>query len=552
LRADSLFYIAGKYIRENQVLDKLLLEHSELRYRRLFEAAQDGILILNAETGKIDDVNPYLINMLGYSREEFIEKKLWEVGAFKDVEASKEAFAALQTEKYIRYENLPLRAKNGKLIHVEFISNVYLVGDKKVIQCNIRDITVRKQIEEEVLEQLERLVQERTTQLMYANRIKDEFLTNMSHELRTPLNGILGLSESLLDEVYGGLVQRQSKAIKMIQSNGEHLLELINDILDISKIEAGKLDFSLEPVNVNHICHSSLAFVKQLANKKSITIEYSPPQAAHMIMVDSRRFKQILINLLNNAVKFTPEKGKITLEVQANAQESEMRFSVTDTGIGITAEDIKKLFIPFTQLDTRLSRINEGSGLGLALVKKMVEMHGGSVEVQSKPGTGSRFSFVLPWDEKIQNENSPDLVEVKAEKEDKVSVSMVRGKILIAEDHEVNFTVVKDYLENYGYQIFIARDGSEVLSKAGQILPDIILMDIQMPNLNGLEATRLLRADPRFATVPIIALTAFAMSGDRERCLEAGMNEYLSKPVKLKILEQTIQRFLNSVDNTSM
>lgn len=547
-----MFYIAGKYIRENQVLDKLLLEHSELRYRRLFEAAQDGILILNAETGKIDDVNPYLINMLGYSREEFIEKKLWEVGAFKDVEASKEAFAALQTEKYIRYENLPLRAKNGKLIHVEFISNVYLVGDKKVIQCNIRDITVRKQIEEEVLEQLERLVQERTTQLMYANRIKDEFLTNMSHELRTPLNGILGLSESLLDEVYGGLVQRQSKAIKMIQSNGEHLLELINDILDISKIEAGKLDFSLEPVNVNHICHSSLAFVKQLANKKSITIEYSPPQAAHMIMVDSRRFKQILINLLNNAVKFTPEKGKITLEVQANAQESEMRFSVTDTGIGITAEDIKKLFIPFTQLDTRLSRINEGSGLGLALVKKMVEMHGGSVEVQSKPGTGSRFSFVLPWDEKIQNENSPDLVEVKAEKEDKVSVSMVRGKILIAEDHEVNFTVVKDYLENYGYQIFIARDGSEVLSKAGQILPDIILMDIQMPNLNGLEATRLLRADPRFATVPIIALTAFAMSGDRERCLEAGMNEYLSKPVKLKILEQTIQRFLNSVDNTSM
>lgn len=393
-------------------------------------------------------------------------------------------------------------------------------------------------------EDLEQRVQQRTAELVRANRTKDEFLANMSHELRTPLNSVLGFSETLLEGVRGPLDPRQVEAVELIHSSGEHLLELISDILDVSKIEFGNFEIRPEVVSIDDICRSSLNFIKQLASKKSITVEYVALSDTSATMFgDSRRLKQILINLLNNAVKFTAESGKVSLEVQADAAGKQIKFLITDNGIGITQDDLQKLFKPFVQLDSKLSRQYEGSGLGLMMVQKLVQMHGGTVQVESEFNQGSRFTVTLPWKQNlvsVQNEDSTPSIP---------KLLPGRGaRILLAEDNDANVMVIKDYLESHDYQIFVANHGGEALIKANEIGPELILMDIQMPQMDGLEATRRLRATPGFDTVPIIALTAFAMPGDRERCLEAGATEYLTKPVHLRKLHEMISGLLNNME----
>lgn len=390
---------------------------------------------------------------------------------------------------------------------------------------------------------LEQRVEQRTAELVHANRAKDEFLANMSHELRTPLNSVLGFSETLLEGVRGPLAPAQEQAVQLIHASGEHLLGLINDVLDVSRIEAGKFEIRPELVSVNDICRSSLNFIRQLADRKNISIEYIPlTDQTATILVDSRRLKQILVNLLNNAVKFTHENGNVTLRATASAEGNEMQFHVIDSGIGISTEDQQKLFMPFTQLDGSLSREYEGSGLGLMIVKKLVEMHGGKVNVQSELGKGSCFMITLPWNQNINAKSSDQ--PSKFAPMDQVPLAENGARILLAEDNEANVMVIREYLETHGYEVSVASDGGQALSKAAEMSPSLILMDIQMPNMDGLEATRRLRAMPKFADVPIIALTAFAMAGDRERCLEVGANEYMTKPVHLRKLLDLISTFL--------
>jgi len=295
-------------------------------------------------------------------------------------------------------------------------------------------------------------------------------------------------------------------------------------------------------------------FVKELAMKKSIVLEFDASPEASTIVADPQRFKQILVNLLNNAVKFTLENGNVTLGVRADAAQNQIRFSVTDTGIGMTSENLQRLFDPFMQVDSSLSRQYDGSGLGLALVRKLTEMHGGNVVVESNVGKGSRFTVVLPWDKKagtrqMINDSNANVSgsgkekNVEAAKDSEMSA--VDGRtIILAEDNETNVMMVKDYLEHRGHKVIVAHNGLEVLAKVEEIPPDLILMDIQMPQMDGIEAIRRLRADTRFRSTPIIAVTAFAMRGDRERCLEAGATDYLSKPISLKTLKQMIESFL--------
>lgn len=526
---------------------------------------------------------------------------------------------------------------------------------------------------------LEQRVAERTEELHQANvaltrasRMKDEFLASMSHELRTPLTGVLNLSEALQEQVYGTLNEKQLKSLHMIEESGRHLLGLINDILDLSKIEAGQFELQIDTCSVASVCQSSLQIIKGMAQKKrqSVSFAINPPSID--MQADPRRLKQMLVNLLSNAVKFTPEEGAIGLQVEGDTEAQVVRFLVWDEGIGIAVEDLPKLFLPFTQLDSSLSRQQSGTGLGLALVQHMADLHGGSVRVESDLGKGSRFMITLPL--KQMERSAPPFVEqrgsalplsevltvedmgmdaahltrlltemgiknivhsygdgvvdlaaqsrpgavlldiylpdklgwevlasLKADsrtsdlpviitsiEEDRARAAVlgaagylvkpftlaslraelehatnqvflhqvpviVVGKpstvplILLAEDNEDTIGVYSDYLLSKNYRVAVARHGSDAITLLQELHPNLILMDIQMPGMDGLEAIRHIRAsmDTLVAATPIIALTALAMPGDRERCLAVGANEYLSKPVSLQDLIRVIQSHMN-------
>ncbi|BFM41070.1 PAS domain-containing protein [Synechocystis sp. LKSZ1] len=389
-------------------------------------------------------------------------------------------------------------------------------------------------------------------ELARATRLKDEFLANMSHELRTPLNAILGLSQSLLEKVLGDLSERQQRSIETIERSGEHLLSLINDILDLSKIEANKLDLEPGVVNLARVCQDSLQLVRQLALKKQIRLQQEIPPGEINFMANERRLQQILLNLLNNAVKFTPQGGQVSLRVTQEILEHQawLIFAVKDTGIGISPEDQGKLFQSFVQVDSSLNRQYEGTGLGLALVRRLAELHGGRVSVESAIGAGSCFRVYLPYrparlecplmTDHVSSTNSGGETVTGS----KVSSPQESALVLIAEDNPDNIESLKSYLEYKGYRLMFAKDGRQAITMAQQKKPDLILMDIQMPGMDGIVATQEIRALPGMADIPIVALTALAMPGDKERCLAAGMNDYVSKPIRLKALLTTMEKLL--------
>jgi PAS domain S-box-containing protein len=397
---------------------------------------------------------------------------------------------------------------------------------------------------------LEQRVNERTNELLRSNeelarasRVKDEFMANMSHELRTPLNGILTLSESLEEGIYGSLSQQQIKKIQIIAESGQHLLDLINDILDLSKIEAGKVEFQTTAVDVETLCNACLSMIHQQAENKHIHVTLDIDTKVSQVIGNERYLKQMLVNLLGNAVKFTPEHGNVGLSVQADLNQGVVHFAVWDTGIGIAPEYFGRLFKPFVQVDSSLARRYQGTGLGLALVAHLAELHGGSVSVESTPYVGSRFTVTLPWEKadapfSFLEEN----LEVVSNKEHNDQKPGDRYQLLIAEDNLTNYNAIAEYLSSKGYQVYRAENGSEAIDLFQQIRPNCILMDIQMPVMDGLKAIRQLRADPINCKIPIIGLTALAMPGDKERCINAGADEYLIKPVSLRNLLQVIEK----------
>jgi PAS domain S-box-containing protein len=496
-------------------------------------------------------------DILGYEPAQYLENERFWLSRVHpdDLGYAAEAFQTLTTQGHAIWES---RVKHAKGHWVWTSTGMSLVRNKQgqpseVIGYSV-DINDKKLVEEALQVSEAQLRQSRddlsiaNAALERASRLKDEFLASMSHELRTPLTSILGLSEVLGLNTYGEMNEKQTKTVKTIEESGRHLLELINDILDLSKIEAGKLELQFSPCSITDVCQASLQLIKGMAQQKRQTVHYSPPKETMIIRADARRLKQILVNLLSNAVKFTKDGGELGLDIQADRPGRVIRMTVWDKGIGIKAENIPGLFNPFTQIDSSLAREYSGTGLGLSLVQRLVKLHNGGIETESVFGSGTRFTVSLPWspDNTTPIPYNMQYNRLQGTGSLAYSKDSTLPRIFIADDNEVVLQMVADYLEAKEYRVNKARSGLELLEQIGEVRPDAIIMDIQMPGMSGLETLRLLRAhtDPQIAQIPVVAVTALAMTGDRERCLEAGANEYMSKPVKLKELTATLQKLI--------
>ena len=367
-----------------------------------------------------------------------------------------------------------------------------------------------------------------------ANRAKSEFLASMSHELRTPLNAVLGYAQLLT--VQGGLSARQARGLDTIHKSGQHLLALINDILDLARIEAGRTELNPEPVNLTDFLQAVVNLMQVKASEKCLDFVFDAqgrlPQA---VLADERRLRQVLLNLLGNAIKFT-DSGRVTLRASAEPEgpaQVLLHLDVEDTGVGMRPEDLERIFKPFEQVGD-VQRRSGGTGLGLAITRALVDDMGGQVQVSSQFGRGTRFRVGLPLPVVQSAEDAPGTVP---------GVMRYQGpprRVLVVDDVAANRALMCDFLTDAGFEVAQASDGSQMLAAARSFRPDLIVMDSVMPSVNGIEATRRLRRDADLAAVPVIAVSASATAEHRAACLQAGVNVFLTKPVSLQTLQAHI------------
>ena len=527
-------------IAERQRIEFALAERENV-YRSVLNGLREAVVQTDAD-GRCRYLNPAWFDISGYEVQEALGTMFLDGIHPDDRDRNLEVFAPMLAGEVdsCRHDVRYLR-RDGGFVWVDLYARQMKDAEGNYIGMvgTLNDVTERHEHEDRLMKA--------NAALSRASRLKDEFLSNMSHELRTPLNNILGIVESLSEHIYGALEPRQAKALALVEASGRHLLDLINDILDLSKIEAGKMTLDIMPTSVAQLCSAALALVRNAAHQKQLQVTQTISPEATTLLVDQRGMKQVLVNLLSNAVKFTPTGGTVRLDVSVDAKAGTMSFAVIDSGIGIAEADQGRLFQPFTQVDSSLSRQYNGTGLGLALVRRMVELHeGGRVTLQSEAGKGSCFTVTLPW-----TPTTPKAVVEKAAESSGASCPIPiartsQRRLLVADDTETNVLVLRQYLEAKGYEVLTASDGLQAVASATEHHPDLIIMDVQMPELDGLSAIRRLRAQPDTATIPIFAFTALAMSGDRERCLDAGANDYFSKPVKLSALATAIRSQLDA------
>jgi len=507
------------------------LKKSEAKNRALLDAIPDAIFLLDEE-GNFLDYRASNSSILYAPPEAFMGKNIHSIMPQDLVELTMNNLGlARQSGKMQVFEyQLPT---NGEIKHFEARINLCEGGDFLAL---VRDVTERKRSDEMLWKAKE--------EAEAAAKAKSEFLANMSHEIRTPLNAVIGLTGLLLDT---DLTPEQRNYLEIVRDSGDSLLSVINNILDFSKIDGGMMELEHSPFDLRRCIESTMDLMVTRAAEKGLVLKVVlDDQLPTMLVGDASRLRQVLANLLSNAVKFT-DKGFVEVSVRGNAiQEGfELRFDVFDTGIGVPQDNLDRLFMPFSQIDSSITRKYGGTGLGLAISKRLVEMMGGRIWARSDPGVGSTFSFTvkvkLPCMQPVQHKVKDLKPEIKPPIEGHFQQARPLS-ILLAEDNAVNQMVLLQMLRKIGYQADLASNGFDVLAALDRQAYDVVLMDIQMPDMDGFEATRrILARFPKKKRPRIIALTAHALNGDRERCLEAGMDSYLSKPVKIEDLQSALR-----------
>jgi PAS domain S-box-containing protein len=516
--------------------------------RSLIEASLDPLVTISAK-GKITDMNEALANITGLSREKLTGTDFLDY--FTEPQKAREVYQEVFAKGSVADSPLTLRHKNGKLTDVLFNGSTYKNDKGSVMGVVIvaRDVTDQKRIATELTEAkvfaelATGIAEEAKSKADNARQIaedavraKQQFLSNMSHEIRTPMNAIIGFTKVVLKTE---LSEKQKEYLTAIKTSGDALIVLINDILDLAKVDGGKLVFEKTPFKMALSLSAMLhLFEPKIQEKNLVLIKEYDKNIPAVLLGDSVRLHQIILNLVNNAVKFTSQ-GNITVSVNILKEDKEevtIEFAISDTGIGIDEKKLKNIFENFQQASSETSRLYGGTGLGLAIAKQLVEAQGGSIHVKSKAGEGSTFSFTLSFG---KTDAKVDLETETAEWD----AGIKDAKILVVEDIALNQLLMRTLLEDFGFKCDIAHNGKIAIEKLQAGTYDIILMDLQMPEMNGFEATEYIRLKMNSKT-PIIALTADVTTSDLARCKAVGMNDYISKPVDERLLYSKIAGFL--------
>jgi len=522
----GIYAIYRDITRQKQAEQEITIQKTYLE--QLFEASTEAIVFIN-EKDRVERINSQFTEIFGFSPDEVVGMSLDEtIIPPSRIEEGKNFKEEIKKGRHIFYETVRQR-QDGSLLDVSITGMPITIGGKDAgVYAIYRDISGQKMAEQE-LKKAKEAAEE-------ATRAKSSFLANMSHEIRTPMNAIIGLSNLAMET---HLTPQQLDYQKKIQTSANSLLRLIDDILDFSKIEAGKLDLEIDSFSLKAVLERVSSIINVESNEKRIDFSLSVPDAIpNYLMGDALRLGQVLLNLTANAVKFT-SKGMVSVAVELageSEQEADLRFIVSDTGIGMSPEQIEQLFQPFHQADLSITRKYGGTGLGLAICRRLLNMMGSEIQVKSTLGTGSEFSFRARFDKAPR-----EAPEVNAGISKKIAKELLDGRrILLVEDNDANLQVACELLQQVGIEVVVATNGLEAVALAAEEHFDGVLMDLQMPTMDGLTATREIRKGPSPSDLPILAMTANAMAADREECFAVGMNDHIAKPIKPSILYETL------------